>query len=337
MITVEYHADFKEAQSDERLAVLLGDSAQLSPFDRLTWWQGLEAHCGIVPLLAVARDGEHRAVLPLMQGKGKLEALANWYSFRVKPVISPGADALALLEAIARDIARRAGRITFTGLPEEDGNATLMARAFRAAGWVVFTEVCGSNHVLLVNGRSYAEYLALRPGLLRTTLKRKAAKLRCVIHTHFDAGAWDAYEAVYRQSWKPSEGSPEFLRAFAGAEGKAGRLRLGLAYAGEQAVAAQLWTVEGGTAFIHKLAHLEEAKPLSPGTALSAALFEHAIDRDRVALIDFGTGDNGYKRDWMEQQRPRYRLDMFRPALPRNWPAMAKLVFSILAASAKGG
>jgi hypothetical protein len=33
---------------------------------------------------------------------------------------------------------------------------------------------CDVNHVLEVGGRSYAEYLAARPGPLRTTLKRKA-------------------------------------------------------------------------------------------------------------------------------------------------------------------
>ena len=41
-----------------------------------------------------------------------------------------------------------------------------------------------------------------------------------------------------------------------------------------EAVAAQFWTVEDGTAYIHKLAHLESAKALSAGTTLSAALFE---------------------------------------------------------------
>ena len=89
-------------------------------------------------------------------------------------------------------------------------------------------------------------------------------------------------------------------------------------------VAAQFWTVEHGTAWIHKLAHLESAKPLSAGTTLSAALFEHVIDRDKVELIDFGTGNDPYKADWMELDRPRYRIDCLDPAQPRAWPALAK-------------
>ena len=65
-------------------------------------------------------------------------------------------------------------------------------------------------------------------------------------------------------------------------------------------------------------------KPLSPGTTLTAALFEQVIDRDRVSLVDFGTGDDPYKRDWMELVRPRYRIEAFRDLYPGNWPAIAR-------------
>jgi CelD/BcsL family acetyltransferase involved in cellulose biosynthesis len=101
-------------------------------------------------------------------------------------------------------------------------------------------------------------------------------------------------------------------------------LRLGIARAEGEPIAAQMWTVEGGTAWIHKLAHTEASKPLSPGTTLSAALFEQVIDRDGVSLVDFGTGDDPYKRDWMEQVRPRFRLEMYRPGWPGNWSAIVK-------------
>ena len=59
------------------------------------------------------------------------------------------------------------------------------------------------------------------------------------------------------------------------------------------------------------------------------------IDIDGVELVDFGTGDDPYKRDWMETVRPRYRLDMFRPLAIRNWPALVRLGLRRLAASAK--
>jgi CelD/BcsL family acetyltransferase involved in cellulose biosynthesis len=108
------------------------------------------------------------------------------------------------------------------------------------------------------------------------------------------------------------------------AEGAAGRLRLGVARIAGKPVAAQFWTVEAGTAFIHKLAHDEDASKHSPGTLLSAALFEHVIDRDRVDEIDFGTGDDPYKRDWMEAVRNRHAVELYRLAAPRVWPALAR-------------
>jgi hypothetical protein len=218
--------------------------------------------------------------------------------------------------------------VVLSKLADEDGTATRLERAFRRAGWIVLREPCDSNHVLPVAGRSYADYLAGRPGALRTTLKRKAKKVAVEVLTSFAGEAWEAYERVYGDSWKPEEGDPGLLRRFAEAEGAAGRLRLGLARHEGAVVAAQFWTVEDSTAYIHKLAHLESAKPLSAGTTLSAALFEHVIDRDRVEWVDFGTGDDPYKRDWMEQVRPRFRLTCLRRGDPRNWAKIARGVLN---------
>src|SRR3712207_9328437 len=65
------------------------------------------------------------------------------------------------------------------------------------------------------------------PARHRNTAERKAraAGLEIAIHSRFDLAAWEDYEAVYAASWKPAEGSPDFLRALAEAEGEAGTLR----------------------------------------------------------------------------------------------------------------
>lgn len=341
VVKIEYHSDLKEVQSDGELARLLSTECQSAPFDRLAWWQGLCEHCGLAPLLAVARNGDALAALPLSGSAGRYTTLSNWYTFRFRPILSPAPGSEALLADIARALVGETRHLTLAGLPDEDGSASRLEAAFRKTGWLVVREVCGTNHVLPVAGRSYAEYLAARPGKLRTTLARKAKKVEVEVLTHFDETVWRDYEDIYAESWKPAEGSPAFLRAFAEAEGAAGRLRLGVARDAAcprgPAIAAQMWTVEGDTAFIHKLAHREAAKPLSPGSVLSAALFRHVIDVDRVGLVDFGTGDDPYKRDWMEELRPRYRLEMFRPLAPRNWPIFARIGLRRLAASAKRG
>ena len=133
MIVVNYHDDLNEVQGNAALAALLGAEHALAPFDRLTWWRGLAKHCGLAPLIAIASDGEHHAVLALQRKGGELSALANWYTFRWQPLISPGGG--ALLTALARDLAKQSRRITLSPLPDEEGETGRLEAAFRAAGW----------------------------------------------------------------------------------------------------------------------------------------------------------------------------------------------------------
>lgn len=338
LIAIEYHADLKEVQLDAQLAALLSPAQQQAPFDRLDWLKGLASACNMPPLFVAARDDRSIVVLPLSRSNDQLVGLSNYYTFRYRPLISSNsADPGSLLTALARDLAERTHRITLTSVPDEDGSATLLEQVFADAGWTVLREQCDFNHVLRLGGRSWDEYLAGLPGKLRSTIKRKASKLQCRILDRFDEVFWAQYVSIYNESWKPEEGSIDFLRQFAEAEGDDGRLRMGVAYAEGMPVAAQVWTVEGGTAFIHKLAYRDSARALSPGTILSAEMFRRAIDTDKVELIDYGIGDDPYKHDWMEEMRPRYRLDMFRSGSPRNWITLAKSGLARLAGKGQRG
>lgn len=320
MIEARYHDSVNVLQA---LSAKGAGSGTPAPFDRAEWF-ALLAETGLVPLIAMASDADSAAALALTEEKGRIVPLRNWYSFTWRELAPEGAAGDRLLEAIARQLKTRGYRVTLEPVPGEDGSAVRLARAFRHAGWNVAVEPCDINHILPVRGRSFAEYWESRPGPLRTTLKRKAKKVEVEVITRFDAGVWADYEAIYAASWKPAEDQPAMLRAFAEAEGAAGRLRLGVARAEGIAVAAQCWTVENSIAYIHKLAHLESHKPLSAGTTLTAALFRHVMDIDRVDLVDFGTGDQSYKADWMEEVRPRFRIDCLDPAQPRSWPPLAK-------------
>jgi hypothetical protein len=324
LIAIEYHADLKEVQLDARLAALLSPAQQDAPFDRLDWLEGLATDCAMEPVVVAARDEQALVVLPLSKTEDQLVSLSNYYTFRFRPLTTGGEDARALLEALAEDLATKTHRVTLTGVPDEDGSATLLEEVFGRTGWTVIREQSDSNHVLPVRGRSWDEYFAGLPGRLRSTITRKSKKVECRVLDRFDEEAWAQYVEIYNESWKPEEGSIEFLCRFARSEGAQGRLRMGFASSQGVPVAAQLWTVEGGTAFIHKLAYRPDSAPLSPGSVLSAAMFRHVIDCDKVALVDYGVGDDAYKRDWMEEVRPRYRLDMLRPASPRNWIPLAK-------------
>jgi hypothetical protein len=312
---ISYHASIKDVQAQPLAAA--------GPFARREWFDRLEV-AEPQAVYALAEDASGAVVLPLRRIGRRLESLLNWYAFSWRPLATPYGSVDSLLIALAQALAAQTSHIVLDRLPDEDGTARQLQRIFERAGWLIACEPCDTNRILPVDGRDYGTYLESRPGPLRTTLKRKAKKVSVEIIEHFDADIWASYESIYAESWKPEEGDPALLRSFAEAEGAAGRIRLAVARHEGVAVAAQFWTDEDGTACIHKLAHREDAKPLSPGTTLTAALMEHVIDRDRVRLVDFGTGDDGYKRDWMDEARPRYRLQCWRKGDPRNWPAIVK-------------
>ena len=289
------------------------------PFDRLAWFELLAAGRSDVVVVEAAGVKDGAAMVLNKSGNG-LASLTNWFSFTWRPI----GTSLSAIETIAESLRARTSQLVLAPLTDEDGTASLLEQAFRSAGWWVVREQCDENHILPVDGRSFAEYWAGRPGRLRTTRKRKQSKMMTEVFDRFDAIAWARYEKVYADSWKPAEERADLLEDFARMEGGAGRLRLGIASANGEPVAAQFWTVDGDTAYIHKLAHTEAGAALSAGTVLSAALFEHVIDRDEVSLIDFGTGSDAYKADWMEQVRPRFRLTCYDWRAPRTWPAIAK-------------
>ncbi len=323
----------------------LSRERQAGLFNRAEWFERLH-HIALPdrqPLLLRAQWQDAECWLPLMQAKGhrfetrRFEGLANYYNFTFAPIFARAhgeATKMTLLQSLAHAAKTRTDRIDLYEVPDEDGSASLLHAAFDRMGWMCSIEPHGTNHILNVHGRSFTDYWLTRPSQLRNTVKRKAQKgvVSIRIERRFVPDAWADYETVYAQSWKGDEGFPEFLRELAYTEAAAGCLRLGIAYIDGAPVAAQFWTTENGAALIHKLAYTKDSMAHSPGTLLSYAMFKEAIDVDRVQIIDFGTGDDGYKPDWMDAVRPRYYLRFLRPQAPVNWPVMAKHAVNRLAA-----
>jgi Acetyltransferase (GNAT) domain len=302
------------------------------PFDRADWFDRLAAmHFKDLPRAdAFGRSGNAAAWLPLVAVRADVcTSLANWYSFVHRPQFSGARDAAAqtlALTDLAAGLKRSVTRLSLYPVPESDGSLAMLRAALGGAGWWVSARAAGDNHWLDLNGMDHDGWWASRPGELRSTVARKAKKglVETVIADRFDAAMWADYQRIYAASWKPEEGNAALLRAFAAAEGAAGRLRLGLARIGGAPVAAQLWTVENGIAYIHKLAHVEDSVRASPGTLLTAALFRHVICEDRVRRVDFGTGDDKYKRDWMNCHAKLWRIEAYNPMRPAAWAPAIK-------------
>jgi Acetyltransferase (GNAT) domain len=313
----------------------LDRASQRSLFNRLEWFRRTLQYAAPTghPLIVRARADGSDCWLFLIDRSGHSRALASWYTLAFQPVFTGDpndATKFALLLASARRLSKRMASIKLGPMSTED--TALVCRAFDRARWVATSHESTVNWTVATQDQSFEDYWAQRPGELRSTVKRKAAKygVTTKIYTSFDGNAWADYEAIYAASWKPEEGSTDFLRDMALTEGAAGTLRMGIAMIEGQAVAAQLWTVENGRAVIHKLAHVESAKEQSPGSVLTAAMFEHVIDTDHADLVDFGTGDDRYKADWMDSRAPLYTVELFNPRRPSGLWGAAKAALSAL-------
>ena len=203
-----------------------------------------------------------------------------------------------------------------TPLSLEDPFFEAARDSLRAAGCLVQPYFRFGNWYLQVRGRTFAQYLEGMPGRMRSTLTRKSKKLRARPDVTIEviqeparvAEAVDAYEAIYTKSWKQDEPHKDFIREIALRFAEQGWLRLGLVRLAGQPAAAQIWFVRQGTASIFKLAYDPAFTEHSVGSVLTMKLMEHALDVDRVTVVDYLCGDDDYKRDWMSDRRERWGM-----------------------------
>ena len=164
-------------------------------------------------------------------------------------------------------------------------------------------------------------YFQQRPSQLKNTIKRKQKKLLASHHVdtkiitkledfllHFSD-----YQTIYQQSWKGAEGNSEFIEAVCRHAIKNNKFRMGILLVDGVAAAAQIWFLEKKSASIFKLAYDPNFKQYSVGSILSMALSQYVIEQDKVEEIEFGMGNEPYKKDWMSKKRCRVTLEVFNP------------------------
>ena len=288
--------------------------------------------------LTARAAGRPRVVLPLVRtGDGRLAGLASPYTSLFRPLVAADA-ASAEIEVAGRAFARvcrGSGTLLLEALdPDWPGLAPLLG-GFRRGGMVALRFAQFGNWHTEVAGQTWEAYLAARPAALRNTIRRRLARAAAIGFEIVTGGAGlesgiAAYEAVYARSWKPAEPFPHFPAALMRAAASAGALRLGLLRAGGAPVAAQLWVVAGGIATVHKLAHAEAARALSPGTVLTALMIRHLL-AEGVAGLDFGRGDDAYKAGWTGRRRQRVGVLLCAPWHPVGAAAIARHVAGRLA------
>lgn len=300
----------------------------------IDWLSNLSAHAldpGDRALILVARRGERDLVaLPiLLKKKGRTAmALSTFYTSIYRPLIR-SEEPVPLLTALFRHLAReeRATELILMPMDLDEEGAEQLTRAQRSAGWRgIHRYFCFGNWVHDIHRQDYQQYLASRPSRLRNTIRRRAQKfspgepgeLRVIAGSARLEEAIEDFNTVYANSWKVDEPYPEFIPSLVRLAATRGWLRLGVASYNNIPVASQIWLVHNGTAYIYKLAYDENYKSLSPGTVLTAFMFEHVMGTDHVTRIDYLSGDDVYKRDWMSTRYERHGTAAFNPGTLRG-------------------
>lgn len=301
------------------------------------WYDTLLAHAlpeGAEPVLALAED---TVLLPLLRQGRRLSALASPYTLDWRPLPAPGVDAAALRRAgraLGRPLRLRPPIRLDTLEPEAPGLAPLLEGLGAAGLRPLRFRHTGNWHEALAPGTGWEGYLAARPPPLRNTVARKLA--RAARGAGFEALAAPgrsleagiaAYEDVRARSWKPHEPFPAFDAALMRVAAKLGLLRLGLLRDGTgRVLAAQYWILDRGgrRATVLKLAHAEDSRAASPGTVLTALMIRRLLEEDGVAELDFGRGDDDYKRLWVGARRQRIGLLLADPLHPAGLLALAR-------------
>jgi len=266
-----------------------------------------------------AKGAESTMLLFAPDGKSPLKGLGNYYSSLYSPICTQAVNRNAEFDFLIRQL-RAESIVDFSPISKETAEELLFA--LKRNGWYAQEYFCFGNWYLKTNGTSFSQYMKERPSRLRNTWARKRKKFkgeaRVEIVTHNADSAINAFQAVYSRSWKKPEPYPSFVPGWARICEKEGTLRLGVAWIGDKPIAAQIWFVENGRANIFKLAYDEEYTAWSAGTVLTAALMEHVIDVDCVKEVDYLTGDDAYKRDWMSHRRERVGVLACNPRTARG-------------------
>lgn len=299
---------------------LFARSAEESVFFSRPWFENLLRHAPDdrrnFLLACVVKDGKVLALLPLERhSHTHCYALTNLYSSLYTLLLAEDGRQ-EILECLARGLVQLSfSSLRLEPIAEDDRNMQGLQQTMESLGIACHRTFRFYNWIHRTQGETFHDYMETRPARVRNTIARKSRKLerkhgytiRLFIDSDIEQGMED-YHAVYNKSWKANELYGDFVEGLARNLSQQGWLRLAILYSENRPIAAQFWFVVHRKASIFKLAYDEAWREYSPGSILTSYLMQQVIDSDRVEEIDFLTGNDAYKQDWMSQRRKRWAL-----------------------------
>ena len=291
-------------------------------------------------IFLVRRDQEICAIFPIMSDTMTIlgsqaecrRFLTNFYSPVAKPIW--GTDKREERQEVARvfieymvNETRPWDVLDFNLLPEETGDREILEKALADMDVPSTGYSDSANWIQPTADLSADEYArTILSSRVRNTIKRRMKRaeaqgsVECLLFTSIDdvTAHIDDYYAVYKRSWKRPEPYANFHRRLAEKMAARDKTILGVIYFKERPVAAQIWLVHENIASILKLCYDDAYKEFSFGTLLTFRLMSYVIDERNVELVDYLTGDDTYKKDWMSVRRERRGVLGFNPKSRRG-------------------
>lgn len=327
-------------QLPESANALFEQSAKDSIFFSRPWFESLAAVAldddYTMALACVVAENKVMAILPLMRSEGISGGKSpgkTGYSLKHRytslySLLLTDNDQLEVQQQVLACLIHGLSQLPiqaflFEPVADNDSRLDGLQNMMETAGFSCERNFRHYNWIYRVQGQSYEDYMAARPAKLRNTISRKKRKLEREQGYEIRLFTGDEvpqkmpdYYASYTASWKANEQYVDFLDEIVVGFSRQGWSRLAVLYVKERPVAAQLWFVLHGKANIFRLAYDEAWKPYSPGSILTSYLMEYVIDIDKVDEIDFLTGSDAYKQDWMSERRERFALSCIKSVKP---------------------
>ncbi len=313
-------------------------------FDQSGWYD-LVARFGMRPgwkPVVVADDDASAAFVLQHDSRGDFASLVNPYSCEHAVFGNPEA-----ISHLARAFASTPGKFRVLLRDIDPGAPAFNAarEGFRAGGFKAKPFFGWGNWYEEVAGRSFENYLSARPSSLANTARRKLAALqkgsRSAFRIHSPGEDPEPviaeYEEVRRQSWQQAEPFPLFVPELMRFANSLGVLRMGILKIDGETAAAQFWIVWKKKALIFKLAYVDKFRSHSPGTLLTMHMLEHIFERDTPDEIDFGRGDDEYKKLWVSTRRERWGIEAVNPRTVRGALLSARMTLANMRARSRAG
>jgi len=322
------YSDWNELPESANALLVKGEKKSM--FFSRPWFKNLfsrSLHDNHIMILACVVEGDDiLAILPLMKSTDLCwQSLSNYYT-SLYSLILADRDQQAVLACLARGLNQLPLKsLQLVPVADDDPQLHSLRLEMENCGFECYRNFRFYNWVHRLQGASFDSYMAARPAQVRSTIARKKRKLErehgYTIRLFTDDNLQQAmadYNTLYRASWQANEALAGFVEGLVNRLSKPGWLRFAILYVDAQPIAGQIWFVAHSKASIFRLAYDEAWKRYSPGSVLTAYLMEYVIDTDKVEEIDFLTGNERYKQDWMSERRERWSLTFVKRQEPRS-------------------